>query len=436
MRSTIVFTTIALFLAACSTAENGTHATGRIPLDPAVISPMSSPTPVAPAPAQVKVLDADGNPVVGIPILISDSEGRQIGASATSASGTASAQIPVNGGLSLVRSTGTSNILDTIDGINPGMSVGVGSPTSTNPIGTVSATLPPSRPDAAWYQVQAGCAETLVDQGGIAVSLTATTDCNPANVSVLVIARNASWQPVAWSAVAGAMPANGFLALGLPAWQEAFEDKTIVLANAPVGTLAVQASVGVLHNGLRYADSGSDALASAGSSATFVVKVPAGFADSFVVDASASFGGGSSSLIERRLVGASGSFAVDLGAELLPQLTITDVSAANGSVTWTMAGSVAVDAIRVGASWSDATGSTWQWSRVAPGTAATTAKIPSLPELFQRAKPVAAAMLDGATVSAIEADYVIDYAAVTASTVAFPAAPAGNSVLRISTSAR
>ena len=426
---TLSIVSVAL-LTACGTADNGASA-GRARIGAIdLVEPTATPTP---APLSVSVLDANGQPKSDVPLVLSNVDGAYLATATTDASGTATAKLTQNAIVSMVDETPAQHSMRSVAGVAPGMSVRFADPAGAPAQGgTLDVTLPGSRPDSSWYFVYTQCASAMAENADADVVLSLTAACSSSNTTVLVVARDASWAAVAWTTQDVALD-DSYTAVTMPAWRTDFDAVSLNAHNAPASITDVSAQIGVVHNGLLYADFSADHAVAAGEGSAFSSLVPAGFGDAIVYDVAAGFNDGASSILEHRVSRTNLALAIDLDAELLPHVTVSPAGSDVSLITWTTAKPVTTGAVRVDAQWAN-TDNTWNWSMLAPNASrAPLARIVDVPSELSSAHPTNDAQRTSLSVILFDADFATSFATVAAMGGEFPAAPDAPDLMRIST---
>ena len=311
----------------------------------------------------VKAYDEYGAPAAGAPVVISNGDGSVLSSTATADDGSLAGAVPAGGAVTLATSAPSTRSLQSAAGITGSaihLVFGAPAPMALAPI---SVTIPSSVVGATFYELSYGCGDTWTGQAGTTLTIDVDDRCAASNVAVLGIARDASWNPLAW-ARADVAP-GGVTALS--SWRTDFVAVPVTLSSAPnAGSLTVD--VAAWHQGMRYDIGGAQATVAAAGGAQFAMVIPGGsFADAMSWSAELDAADGSGSLVEKRTV-ALGGVTASLSDVLMPapaSLSIDATDAARPTVRWSS--SVAADAAQVEGSWSAADQTVSSWQAIAAG---------------------------------------------------------------------
>lgn len=411
----------AMALVGCSsTAGNGAKSAGYTPKivpGPVPGNPAPTPTPAA-GPVNVEVFDDLGNPAAGLPVIFNHPDGRVLEQQQTSDSGEASAAIPLNATVTVFRDQPTFHYLQSVTGLHGGMHVVAGGSAAAASPSSISVAMPGAFAGALFYEVDSGCGQGFTQVGTDTVDVALDGSCPVGgSFSLLAIARDSSWAPVAFSFQTGLTVPASSLHVSLGAWRNDFTTVPVALANAPAGSASVSVGIDLWHDGRRFSFGSASAEVAAGGSAGMEIGIPGDFAEATSWSVTLCFDNGTSGSFFERRVAVLPAISMDLTTDLLPRTIVTGVDTSDPNrpaVSWTSEGPIDASAATVSAQWASADYSnTWIWDALTPAIA-TTLRMPTVPEGLANARPSADATLVTAGVNVMQLDYVTGYDAVAA----------------------
>lgn len=345
------------------------------------------PSVIGPAPQMVQVdvqaWNDAGAPAASAPVVIGDANGSAMSTRSTSSDGTVSAQVVPGGEVTLVSQQPGVTSVSTAVGLQAGsIDVAFGMP-ATTATGSVSVTLPGTVSGASFYELSYGCGDTWTGVGDATLSLDVDGACG-AVVSVLAVARDGSWKPIAYADLDVASGASA----SFGGWRTDFQHVAAMFTDAPAQGGALSAAISAWHGGLRYDMDSAYVQVGGGAGAAFDLVLPGdGFAQQSSYHAEIDFADGSGSAIDRRVATAQ-SISEDLGADLLARptsITVDTTDSARPALQWTT-DATNVDAAEVFGGWTSQAGDTSMWQALVNGNPGRV-QMAALPDSLGGARP-------------------------------------------------
>lgn len=395
---TLSISILALAAAAASGCGNGRQTiTGgpdaTRPDYPSFVIPTAEPT-ATPAPVSVQVFAPNGGVAAGVPVVLGAPDGSLAGQGLTDDSGSLAVPVPAGGSITVANmQPGETAHLQTVLGVSEGMTTTFGSfvPDMATGSELVHVTFFSDAEGAGSYDVYTGCTSgPTTTYPGSDAWITLDPACNPADVTVLAIARDWSNLPIAYAWIEHvSVPAGGSVDVTTPAWRTDFTASSVVISGAPAGSSWLSGSLILQKNGGTFpidADIQGAPDASAPMTVPFVVP-PLASGDRIVLATALSYDDGcSGATVERGVTSVGGSIPVDLDTDLLPHIsaaTLDVTDSAHPALSWTApTGAIAPQAVSGFLTWTDTNYDAWDWTSLAVpsnASAGTVLPMPTMP---------------------------------------------------------
>lgn len=337
-----------------------------------------------------------GQPAPGIPVMFHTGDGRLIASLVTDAAGKATATIPRDASVTIVRQFGPDDTeLLTRTNVQPGAVLKLGFqgpvPTSLATM-TVTWTKPPSS-FVGHFDVVTPCGGAFANFDERSATFPISDACANTTFPVYVIARD-NGDFLNQSGVEGQTAVNGAtIPLALTTWLGptlVTSDVTNVPANVFVGGQIEQAAHGLAFDG----DISGFPFTGDGSFTYHVAPSP-GSELREQIDISCFSGGSLDQVIARRKPFGS-SFSLDVGAAMLPGFTSAGFNLTSRTWTWSTSAPIAPDVQLLYLSYQRASFQRFAWSVIASGEIGSSFVLPEVPASLAQIAPRATDQLSGA----------------------------------------
>ncbi|HTJ43508.1 MAG TPA: Ig-like domain-containing protein [Kofleriaceae bacterium] len=312
-------------------------------------------------PVTVTVLNTDqsGTPVQGVPVVFFNPDGTMVGKSASDAQGKATATVLPGANVSVVwPKSATQYQVATIYAIKPNddLVVGFRNPDPTE-VGTFQVTFDPVG-GATSYQIFGPCGTADAKQ-----VLHFIADCKTDTFDIYIVASNANGL-VAWNSKSNVAFSTGTTKLDAAGWQ--FNNQfTVHYSNVPAEITQISAS----HvSGFPGGYEGSNSGAPANNQISLAINAPGGGTNAWVTG-SFSRGNMGGQIVRQRVAGASSTYGLDVGANLLPWLDTPALDASTQKFSITSTGTGTYDTYLADATYSRTVGQTtinYEWIILTP----------------------------------------------------------------------